>query len=192
MSPRLRYSLEGRLRARLSLYARNRRGAAAVEFALIAALFFFIIFALIEVCMIFIMSAVLDHAVHEASRPIRTGGVQRDQIGPDLFRENVCARLYNLMGCNDLLHVDVRTVNRFGLAPTGMPLDEEGNMDTGQMTFSPGGPSEIVAVRVFFEWQLFTPVLSKPLANLPGDKHLLQAVAVFRNEPFTSGGGLAD
>jgi Flp pilus assembly protein TadG len=188
----MRHSLAARLHARFRQYAENRRGAAAVEFAMIAAPFFFIIFALIEVCMIFIMSAVLDHAVYEAARPIRTGGVQREGLDRDEFRQTVCARFYNLMDCNNLLHVDVRTINRFGMAPTGVPMDANGNIDPGQMTYNPGGPAEIVAVRVFYEWPLFTPVLSKPLANLPGDKHLLEAVAVFRNEPFTSGGGLAE
>ncbi|MFN7054411.1 TadE/TadG family type IV pilus assembly protein [Hyphomonas sp.] len=192
MPASLRYSLAARLHERWRQYAENRRGAAAVEFAMIAVPFFFMIFGLIEVCMIFIASSVLDHAVYEASRPIRTGGVQRESLDKDEFRATVCERFYNLMDCNNLLHVDVRTINRFGLTPNGIPTDAAGNIDPGLLTYNPGGPAEIVAVRVFYEWPLFTPVISRPLVNMPGNKHLLHSAAVFRNEPFTSGGGLSE
>ena len=44
--------------------------------------------------------------------------------------------------------------------------------------------NDIVVVRAFYEWELMTPILSAPLANLSGNRRLLQATVVFRNEPF--------
>jgi len=186
MSACQRHSLTARLRQRLDNFAKDRRGAAAVEFAMIAAPFFFLIFGLLEVCMIFIMSAVLDYAVYETSRPIRTGTNQAQAIDQSGFRNEVCSRVFNLLDCNHRMHIDVRSVDRFSSTPTSTPMDAAGVIDPDQFTYDPGGPNDIIAVRVFYEWSLITPIISMPLANMSGNRHLLQSAAVFRNEPFSS------
>ena len=177
-------SLTACLRARWDSFAEDRRGATAVEFALIAAPFFFLIFGLLEICLIFIMSNVMEHAVSEASRSLRTGEAQGAGITQALFREDICAELIELLDCDAGLHIDVRTAANFGATPGGVPLDADGEFDDSGFTFQPGAANEIVAVRVFYEWDLITPYISQPLANMSGNKHLLQTSAVFRNEPF--------
>ena len=177
-------SLTARLRARWDNFADDHRGAAAVEFALIAAPFFFLIFGLLEVCLIFIMSTVMEHAVGEASRALRTGEAQQASITQAQFRANVCAELMDLLDCDAGLHIDVRTAANFGATPGGSPLDVDGEFDDSGFTFQPGGANDIVTVRVFYEWDLITPFISQPLANMSGNKHLLQTSAVFRTEPY--------
>ena len=178
------FSLVARVRARWSRYAQDRRGAAAVEFAMIAAPFFFLIFGLIEVCMIFIMSTLLEHAVSESSRPLRTGEAQKASMTEEEFRQSVCFEFYDILDCDARLSIDVRTIETFAGAPIGLPLNAEGNVDNLTFGFDPGGANDIVAVRVFYEWDLITPYISMPLQNMNGNKHLLQVNAVFRNEPF--------
>lgn len=182
----IRYSLAARLRARLRDYATDRRGATAVEFALIAAPFFFLIFALLEVCMIFIMSAVLDHGVAAAGRPLRTGAAQNAAMTPEQFRDLVCSQMMGMIDCQHRLHLDVQTISGFQFTPIGSPINAAGLVDDEDFGFDPGGPNDIVAVRVFYEWNLITPLITKPLANLSGHRHLIQSNAVFRNEPFGS------
>ncbi len=82
------------------------------------------------------------------------------------------------------MHIDVQALTNFGGAETDLPLDADGAVDESGFGFDPGGPNEIVAVRAFYEWDLMTPIMSAPLANMDGSKHLLQANAVFRNEPY--------
>lgn len=178
------FSLAARLEARWDRFARDRRGAAAVEFALIAAPFFFLIFGLIEVCLVFIMSTVLENAVSEASRPLRTGQAQGGGMTAFQFRQAVCAEFFAILECDARLSIDVRRLDNFAGAPAGNPLDGDGNLDNDNFTFQPGGPDEIVAARIFYEWDLITPVLSQPLVNMSGNRLLLQSSAVFRNEPF--------
>lgn len=180
------YSLAARLRARWNQFVENRRGSAAVEFAMIAAPFFFMIFGLLEICLIFIMSTVMEHAVSEAARPLRTGEAQEAGMTEVQFREALCAELFEILDCDARLSIDVRTVANFAASPIGAPIDGDGELDDEEFRFEPGGPNDIVAVRAFYEWNLITPVLSKPLANMTGDRHLLQASSVFRNEPFGS------
>ncbi|KAF0113370.1 MAG: TadE family protein [Hyphomonadaceae bacterium] len=52
---------------------RKNRGSTAVEFALIATPFVFMIFALIETMLVFFTQTTLEAAVAEESRKIRTG-----------------------------------------------------------------------------------------------------------------------
>ena len=176
--------LASRLRRRFMNWTRDRRGQTAVEFALIAAPFFFLIFGLLEICLIFIMSTVLEYAVSDAAREIRTGQAQEAGFSQLDFRNAVCSKLFGLMGCDSNLHIDVKRLSNFSTAELTYPVDEDGKFDDSGFQFQPGGANEIVAVRVYYEWSLVTPILSAPLINLANGKHLIQATTVFRNEPF--------
>ena len=52
----------------LRRFRRNRRGSAAVEFALVAPLFFGLLFAIIELAMVFFASQVLETATQDSAR----------------------------------------------------------------------------------------------------------------------------
>ena len=166
-------------------WAGDRRGVAAVEFAMIAVPFFFLIFGLLEVCVIFIMSSVLEHGLSEAARGIRTGELQSgDDFDRDAFEDIVCSRVFDMFECKGKIQLDVKTFDDFSSTGNPTPIDEHGELDTTGFEFDPGGRDDIVVVRAFYQWELMTPVMSAPLANLSGNKRLLQATVVFRNEPF--------
>ena len=173
-----------KLQKRLHDWAEDKRGIAAVEFAMIAIPFFFLIFGLLEVCAIFIMTTVLEHGLNEASRGIRTGQAQQAGFGPVAFKNAVCAELFDLLDCEGNLTLDVQTFSDFGSTSYSNPIDEDGNFTPAGFGFNPGGQNEIVVVRAFYEWKLFTPVMSAPLSNLNDGKRLLQSTIAFRNEPF--------
>ncbi|KCZ48361.1 TadE/TadG family type IV pilus assembly protein [Hyphomonas pacifica] len=176
--------LTARLQGKVEAWLQDRKGAAAVEFALVAIPFFFLIFGILEICLIFIMSTILEHSVGEAARKVRTGQAQKSGYTEVEFRRDVCNEFFDLLSCDNKLHIDVRSMSKFSSADMSTPKDADGNLDDAGFIFSPGGANEIVAVRVYYEWPLMTPVISAPLANLPNNRHLLQANAVFRNEPF--------
>lgn len=165
-------------------YTADRRGVAAVEFALVAAPFFLLIFGLLEVCILFLISTIMEHAVSEASRQIRTGQAQTKGFNEQNFRASVCDKFMGILDCDARLHIDVKALSGFSAANIDMPIDEDGKFDADGFTYNPGGPNDIVAVRVFYEWSLMTPFMTAPLANMADSKFLVQANAVFRNEPF--------
>ncbi|MEE9380819.1 MAG: TadE/TadG family type IV pilus assembly protein [Hyphomonadaceae bacterium] len=173
-----------RWQARLEDWAKDKRGVAAVEFAMIATPFFFLIFGLLEVSVLFIMSTVLEHATSEASRQIRTGQLQQGGFGQIAFKTMICDELYDMLQCGDKLRLDVKVFSDFTTTTDTSVIDEDGELDAEGFDFSPGDPNEIVVVRVFYEWDLITPILSAPLANMSGDRRLLQATVAFRNEPY--------
>ncbi len=176
--------LTPRLRAAFERWADDRRGVAALEFAMISIPFFFLVFGLIEISMIFIFSTILEHGAGEAARLIRTGQIQSGQVTEQDFKLLLCGELFGLIDCDDRLQIDVRTFNSFSTTSNNSPIGNDGEVDDTEFQFTPGNANDIVVVRAFYEWQLFTPVLSAPLANLSGGRRLLQATASFRNEPF--------
>jgi len=176
--------LTRRLSQRLDRLNEDQRGAAAVEFAMIAAPFFFLIFGLLEVCMLFIMSTVMEHAISESSRAIRTGQAQQGELDESDFSDMICSKVFGLLDCDEKLHIDVEKLSSFSGGSSAAPLDGDGNVDASGFGFDPGGPNEVVAVRAYYEWSLITPILSAPLSNMNGSKHLIQANTVFRNEPY--------
>ena len=176
--------LAPRFMAKWTAYADDRRGVTAVEFAMVAVPFFLLVFGLLEVCLLFIVSTVMEHAIQEASRQIRTGQAQESGFNEQNFRTTVCDKFFGLLDCDDKLHIDVQAIDNFGAANLTSPINADGDFDDGGFTYDPGGPNDIVAVRVFYEWNLITPVLTAPLANMNGSKYVVQGNAVFRNEPF--------
>lgn len=170
---------------RYSAFLANRKGASAVEFALIAFPFFVLIFGLIEITMMFLLSTTLDYGVSEAARRIRTGEIQTSATATDAtgFKELVCGNLFGLMDCDEKLFIDVKTYASFSNSDKSLPLNEDGEMQDS-FDFSMGGSSEIVMVRAYYQWEMLTPVLSAPLSNMTGGKRLLASTAVFKNEPF--------
>lgn len=173
-----------KLQRQLRDWAEDKRGVAAIEFAMIAIPFFFLLFGLLEVCAIFIFTTVLEHGLNEASRSIRTGQAQEAGLSEVTFKDSVCAELFELLDCGGNLSIDVQTFSNFGSTSSPTPIDDSGDFDPSGFGFNPGAQNEIVVVRAFYEWQLFTPVMSAPLSNLNGGKRLIQSTIAFRNEPF--------
>ena len=175
-----------KLKARFDAWSNDNSGATAVEFALIATPFFFLIFGLLEVSLLFIVSTTLEFALNDASRDIRTGVFQTGTAPTEgAFRTAVCANLFSLLDCN-IIQFDVRPFANFNSGPPPPPIDPAtGDVNNTSFVFAPGGPNQIVIARAFYEWDLITPIISQPLANLPsGTSRLLQASIAFQNEPF--------
>lgn len=177
------FSISQRWKTRFSDWVEDNRGATAVEFALIAGPFFFLIFGLLELAIVFIVSTTLEHGINEASRDIRTGMLQSQNGTQQTFQTAVCNQLFGLLDCNGNLFIDVRVFQNFAGNQNPLPIDASGNF-VPNFQFQPGVREDIVVVRAFYEWDLVTPFISQPLANLSNGNLLLQAGVAFRNEPF--------
>src|SRR5262245_2813343 len=88
---------------------RDQHGSVAVEFAIIAPIFFFLMFVIAETALIFIAEQVMDNAVFESARLIRTGQVQTANMSQTDFRNNVCNRMSVFINCNSSnFYMDVK------------------------------------------------------------------------------------
>lgn len=170
-------------RGALRRFGRARSGATAVEFALVAAPFFALMFATLEGAILFYAGQTLETAVADSSRLILTGQAQKGGFDAAAFKQALCTRIYGLFDCKNGIYVDVRTANNFGAANTAKPIDASGNF-VNNFTYDPGKAGDIVVVRVMYQWPVYVSLLGLNLSNMQGGKHLLMATAAFRNEPF--------
>lgn len=163
----------------------DRSGATAVEFALVAIPFFWLVFATIEIAGVSMAQTSLDAAVTETARTIRTGEAQGNGVTDASFKASVCAYLNRMMNldCDDNLHIDVRRFADFDAVASPSPI-VGGEIDPGRISFQPGGASEVILVRAFYEWEIMTPVFGEFLANVGPGRRVITTSSLFRNEPF--------
>lgn len=182
MLKQVKKKLSGSCNGRWGRFLRATRGAAAVEFAMVAAPFLFTMFAILEVAMIFFGSSALEGGVQDAARLIRTRQLQTAGQGVAEFRNRLCADAIGLISCGNNLNVDVRTYPQFANADLSPPVDAQGNPLPGQ--FNPGRPGNVVVVRVYYVWKIYIPALGALLGNVgSSNSRLLLSTAAFRNEP---------
>jgi Flp pilus assembly protein TadG len=167
----------------LRRFRRNRRGSAAVEFALVAPIFFGLLFAIIELAMVFFASQVLETATQDSAREIMTGQAQTANFTQAQFKNLVCSKLVVMFDCVNGVSIDVQSYSAFGSVNIADPIDASRNF-VPPNNYLPGGPGDIVVVRIFYQWPLIVTGLGFNIANLSGSKRLLTATAAFQNEPY--------
>ncbi|THD62853.1 TadE/TadG family type IV pilus assembly protein [Phenylobacterium sp.] len=170
-------------------FARAQRGVTAVEFGLVALPLMVLTFGALELALVFLVSTTLDQATEAASRQIRTGNFQISAANTRAdFKNLVCSGMSWLNGsCASGVTVDVRTFSTFAaLAATPAISPATFNPVTTPTCFTAGQPTDIVLVRTYFVWNLFTPLLNNALENMGGGsgKRLISSTTAFRNEPF--------
>jgi Flp pilus assembly protein TadG len=177
----------------LRRFRRSRRASAAVEFALVAPIFFALLFAIIETALIFFASQVLETITQDSARLIETGQSQSGLVTgcattgctQAQFGQYVCSQIPALFSCSGV-YVDVEScpsASGFACVAFNSQIASNGTF-INNMQYNPGGPGDIVVVKLFYQWPLFVTGLGYNIANLSGSQRLLTATAVYKNEPF--------
>jgi Flp pilus assembly protein TadG len=169
----------------LARLRRDQSGSAAVEFAIIAPIFFFLMFLIAETALIFIAEQVMDNAVFETARLIRTGQVQKGGMDAATFKTKVCDRMSVFVNCSSTnFYLDVKSYANFGAMDLSQPLKADKSFkDPGAFNF--GQESQIVVMRAYYQWPTGNFFGTKTLAS-PGmnGKRLIGSFSAFRNEPY--------
>jgi len=171
----------------LTRFVRAERGATAVEFGLISLPILTMIFGLLEIAMVFLVATTLDQATEAAARRIRTGEFQLSAANTkNDFKALVCSGMSWLQAqCAADLFIDVQTYADYSTLAAQPPIDPATfNPGVTPTCFKAGQPTDIVLVRAYFEWDLFTPLLSAAMQNAGAGKRLIASTTAFRNEPF--------
>jgi Flp pilus assembly protein TadG len=173
-------------RRRWRAFFADRKGATAVEFALVAAPFIALLVATIQTFLVFFAQQLLETAVNESSRQILTGQAQAESMTQSQFAKLVCSNL-TLFNCNNLM-IDVEVAASWTTANAGLPtltFDSKGNV-TNAWQFNTGNPGDIVVVRVMYQWPVFMGPLGFTLANLANGNRLIMASTAFMNEAYVN------
>jgi Flp pilus assembly protein TadG len=178
MSPRAAPTAAGTLFRR---FDRSQRGSAAVEFALVAPIFFALLFAILETGIIFFANQYLESITQQSARTILTGQAQNGNLTQAQFKTSVCDQIAALFSCNNV-YVDVRSYSSFQTVTINSQIS--GGSFVNNMQYDPGGPGDVVVVRLFYQWPQIVTGLGYNVTNLSNNTRLLTATAAFKNEPF--------
>ena len=189
-------------RTAIRRFVRSRRGATAVEFALISMPLMILVFGVLELAMILLVSATLDTATDFAARNIRTGVFQQGPAtmkGQDGFRRLVCANMNWLEKMCSVaapepgdpdpnpLFVEARTFDTYAAAGALQRRDpgifELNTFNPKQLDWCAGNPEDIVVVTTYFKWPIVTPLIRPLFKNYDGGR-MISSTRLFRNEPF--------
>lgn len=182
----------------LRRFARDKRGATAVEFGLVAIPFLGMLMATFDTGLAFFAERNLDAAVQTAARQIRTGAVQSAGVvkASDFVSTYICptkgSLLSSFIDCTKLI-VDVRTSTTL----TGNNLSNDFYKATGSNPnqFCLGAPHTVTIVRVAYPMPWYLPVISvggvaqtaglvNDVPSNPGWKILLVSASAVRTEPY--------
>lgn len=158
-------------------FRRDRSGATAVEFAILAVPFLFLVFATLETSLLFMSQLTLDGGVEQVSRLVRTGQLDADQMKPETFRKLICDKVSVFLSC-DKLTIDLRSYATF----QEVDLSQPGASQQYTTKTQPGAAKTIMALRVYYPWAPVTDFL-KLLSSSDG-KVMLASVSAFRTEPY--------
>jgi Flp pilus assembly protein TadG len=174
----------------LRRFRRDRRGATAVEFSLVALPFFGMLFAIMETALVFWSGQVLEVAVADASRALYTGNFQNNPNNAtdvaNKFRTSICDKAGALIAnCTSNVYVDVRVLPKFGSTSIPDPV-KNGDIDPTAFGYMSPKAKEVVLVRAAVAVPIHTLKLNPGLSNLNGGKRLIMASAAFMTEPYAA------
>lgn len=171
-------------------YRDAKDGATAVEFAILLVPFGAMLFAIIELGIVFFIQATVGNAMQEASREIRTGQFQSSGGLAAAFADKVCAGMAGLGSCG-ALRVDVVSsatgrfeANLLPATPRSDPADPNAAPPMPPSSYVDTGPRAVVVVRAQYYHKLAFPGKYTRLANASGNVRIIETVTAFRNEPF--------
>lgn len=171
-------------------YRKERDGATAIEFAILAIPFFSLIFAILELAIVFFISSAMAHALSEAGRQIRVGNFQACGSA-DAFKDLVCDNMASIGSCDTRLRIDVISGASFSAItladpPPKDPPDPSSPSDSQYTNTAANAP---VVVRAQYFHKLALPTQLTRLENIPGTNvRRIDSITAFQNEPFPSPG----
>ena len=168
---------------------------------------FFLLFAILELGLIFVLNFNLSNASSAVGRQLRVGTVvapgasvtssSGTQLDLSDFKTAICNKigLVPTATCMSQLQVDVRTLSSFQNQTAPNPLSSGTFNSTGLCYYS-GAAGSVVEFRAYYLWPVITPVLLSGLVNATsivtgsgtssGNWFAVSSTEVFKNEPSNS------
>jgi len=173
-------------------FTRNTDGSTAIEFAFLALPFSALLFAIVEIAIIFFISSSLTHTLSESSRSVRLGTFQEGcSDTAESFKNLICENMVSIGNCQTQLTVDLVTPAGGQFTTNILPVLPPEDPDTPNeetaippSTYQTSNGDDVVIARARFFHRLVLPGKFTFLANRNGNVRLIQATTAFKNEPF--------
>jgi Flp pilus assembly protein TadG len=181
----------------------GRRGATALEFAILAFPFFLLLLFLFELGLDFYVQLALDYAVQEGARKLQTGAGNA-ATSADVFKNDcMCPPVAAFLNCGQLtLNVFPvpNTVAGSGGSGTGdfysnaqagagsLPIND-GTLSTSTWNLAAGAPNQLMFMQAIYTSVSVVGLLLPQMSAISGSGrvHVTSSSIGFINEPFTAG-----
>lgn len=182
----------GKLLRTASNFRKSQAGATAVEFAIVAAPFFYVLGSTCETGLMLFSEYVLQNSVQNAARLVRTGQVSSAD-GTKLmtaaeFKTSICGTVSIIFDCDSKVTVYVNSATDFQALTTSiddpLTIGKRSNGAPYPVVFSPGGQLKAATVIATYDWDFAFPFMEF-LGNINNSSaRRIYGIAMFRNEPF--------
>lgn len=134
-----------------------------------------------EISLFYLNAVILEGAVREATRMIRTGQAQSGGSAETVFRTALCDAVFQLLNCQSF-SINVQSAGSFAQLNLA-PVFDPGGAVTNQ-NFSAGSAKDAIVASVGYRWKFITPIVGSVLGDAETNSISMVSTAVFRNEPF--------
>lgn len=156
-------------------------GAAAVEYAMIGPIFFFVVIGLVEFSFYVFNRNFVKHVLYETARSITTGEIQSADDPAAAFKEEYCSHSNVLVSC-ERLSFDVRAYDNLeDVEFTPVEFDSSGAPKN--FKFEPGESEQLSVMRVALPYKFVTPFMQDLFLG-DSKNAIVVGYTVSKNEPF--------
>lgn len=160
-------------------YINQTQGTTAVEFAVVAPVFFLLFMGIFEIGSMMYVQQALNLAILHVSRFGRTGDTVAGQTAKQTAASLVSQYTLGLVDVSKLT-LTATTYANFAAVPTNSQVLAQ-KLNTGNQDF--GITNQIVLYTLTYNWTFYTPLVGKFLSSNGVSKTLI-ASTVVQNEPF--------
>lgn len=162
--------------------SKDRKGSAAIEFAILALPFFVVIFAIAEIAVMYFVDSGLDAALHKAVRSVRVGVAKSGNWDSKKFKDVVCGELSLSFNCETKLKVRATVVTNMASIPKINPITG-GSLAVSE-DFNLGGSGSYVLIQAYLPWDPTFKLYTIASSRMSDGSYLLGAAELIKNEPF--------
>jgi Flp pilus assembly protein TadG len=160
----------------------NRKGSAAIEFAILALPFMVLIFAIVEIALMFFIDSGLDAALHKTVRQVRVGTAKNASWSLATFKSTLCGQLSYSFSCSSSLLVRAVVVTDMSSVTKTNPI-VNGQLSVSE-NFNIGGSGDYVLIQAFLPYDPVLKLYAFAGGRLTDGRYVLGAAELFKNEPF--------
>ena len=160
----------------------NKKGSAAIEFAMLIGPLAITIFVILEIAMLFFVDSALDSALHKTARSVRVGTAQSEGWDIDTFKDELCSNMAYYFDCSSEVMVTSTVVSDIS-SVSYISGTKDGALDVTE-SFDAGDSGDYVLIQAFLPWDPVIPLYSFSSATLTDGTYILGSAVLQKNEPF--------
>lgn len=171
------------LSAWIGRFLKDRRGAASVEFVLVAPMYFALVLSTFEAGWLMTKSMMLERGLDQTIRELRLG--LHSNPTHQHFKEIICSNAKILKNCRETMLLELVPINSAADVPTSTVCHDRTAAVSPSVNFTPGVPTQRMFVRACVVVDPIVPGMGLAL-HLPLDASgglALVSYGAFSNEP---------